>query len=88
MAEIKQKFHEKLENFEPEKCNAYSISRTEYEAMMQRIIQMQDNTIKKEKRDYRIINRFFVNRFSRFSINLRFSIKFPGFPLIGFPPLP
>ena len=48
MAEIKQKFYEKLENFEPEKCNAYSISRTEYEAMMQRIIQMQDNTIKKE----------------------------------------
>ena len=80
MSEIKKKFYEKLENFEPEKCNAYSISRTEYEAMMQRIIQMQDNTIKKEKRDYRIINRF--------SINLRFSIKFPGFPLIGFPPLP
>ena len=39
---------------------------------MQRIIQMQDNTIKKEKRDYRIINQFSVNRFSRFSIN-RFS---------------
>ena len=87
MAEIKQKFHEKLENFEPEKCNAYSISRTEYEAMRQRIIQMQDNTIKK-KRDYRIINRFNRFSFNRFSINLRFSIKFPGFPLIGFPPLP
>ena len=44
-----------------DKCNAYSvISRVDYEAIMQRIIQLQDKTIKKEKRDYWIISRFDV----------------------------
>ena len=53
MAEIKEKFYAKSGNFEPDKCNAYSvISRVDYEAIMQRIIQLQDKTIKKEKRDY------------------------------------
>ena len=63
MAEIKEKFYAKLGNFEPDKCNAYSvISRIDYEAIMQRIIQLQDKTIKKEKRkrDYWIISRFDV----------------------------
>ena len=61
MAEIKEKFYAKLGNFEPDKCNAYSvISRVDYEAIMQRIIQLQDKTIKKEKRDYWIISRFDV----------------------------
>ena len=63
MAEIKEKYYAKLGNFEPDKCNAYSvISRVDYEAIMQRIIQLQDKTIKKEKRkrDYWIISRFDV----------------------------
>ena len=50
MAEIKQKFYEKLENFEPDKYNSYSISRVDYETTMQRIIQMQDNIRKLVKK--------------------------------------
>ena len=75
MAEIKQKFYEKLENFEPDKYNSYSISRVDYEATMQRIIQMQDNTIKKERSDYRIISRFDVLEVNIEGQNIRKLVK-------------
>ena len=76
MAEIKEKFYAKSGNFEPDKCNAYSvISRVDYEAIMQRIIQLQDKTIKKEKRDYWIISRFDVLEVNIEGQNIRKLVK-------------
>ena len=50
MAEIKKKFYEKLENFGPTKQNSITVSRADYDLMMHRILQLQeDKAIRKDE---------------------------------------
>lgn len=76
MAEIKKKFYEKLENFGPTKQNSITVSRADYDLMMHRILQLQeDKAIRKDERDYRIINRFEVLEVNIEGQNIRKLVK-------------
>ena len=76
MSEIKKKFYEKLENSGPQKHNSYTINRADYDSTMHRIIQLhEDNAVKKEDRDYRIISRFEVLEVNIEGQNIRKLVK-------------